>query len=267
MAIPNYTDTRCVKEALNRIKNPPKGINYEHHVSTWAASMLKKVFQHDNYAMSSEVIDPNEGSKPDFLIEKISDEQGLVRHLYVELKKVKGDHFEKALDKATKHIRVTLEQESIHVKECFVVVQRGLDIGFFEYHARAEDLEGVPNFRSCVSLTQPLETDEDMPFTEQDLRDDPTIQHDPMDNIHPSLGNLVKFDNQNRRIITQLPETTRLLSYGNYSGEDPNLVSILKDARQYNVPCVFNIEKDTDIINYLFYYMSVQTPRVIVTDP
>lgn len=79
-------------------------------MSTWAGTMLKKVFHSDDYTMSSEVIDPHEKSKPDFLIEKLTGQDKLVRHLYVELKKVGGDHFEKALDQATKHIRATIEE-------------------------------------------------------------------------------------------------------------------------------------------------------------
>jgi hypothetical protein len=94
MSIPPYCSSRPLQAALDRIRNPPNGINYEHHVSTWAATMLKKVFHSDDYTLSSEVIDPNEKSKPDFLIEKLTDEDELVRHLYVELKKVGGDHFE-----------------------------------------------------------------------------------------------------------------------------------------------------------------------------
>ena len=127
---PFYTTSRPVRAAVDRIKTPPGGVKYEHHVSTWAGTMLKKVLHSDDYTLSSEVIDPNEKSKPDFLIEKLDLYDKLVRHLYVELKKVGGDHFEKALHQATKHIQNTIEQGSEQIKECFVVVQRGLDIGF-----------------------------------------------------------------------------------------------------------------------------------------
>ncbi len=238
-------------------------------MSTWAATMLKKVFHSDDYAMSSEVIDPHENSKPDFLIEKLTDQNKLVRHLYVELKKVGGDHFEKALDQATKHIRATIEEESETVKECFVVVQRGLDIGFFEYHARQEDLEGIPNFRGCVSLTQVFTTDEDMPYTDQDLMlNQDTRSYDPMDKIDQSLQRYVKFDDKNQRIIVPSTlEGLKLLSFGNYSGNDTNLLQIRDDARLYTVPCVLNIEQDRVLIDYLFHYMSLQTPRKIIPDP
>jgi hypothetical protein len=240
--------------------------------------MLKKVFHSDDYTLSSEVIDPNEKSKPDFLIEKLTDEDELVRHLYVELKKVGGDHFEKALDQATKHIRTTIEEGSETVKECFVVVQRGLDIGFFEYHARQEDLDeqSIPNFRGCVSLTQVFSTDQDMPYTDDDLTD-PTENeynryYDPKDKIDQSLQRYVSFDHKCQRII--VPTTLqgpiqglKLLSFGNYKGNDPDLLRIRNDARLYTVPCVLNIERNQELIDYLFHYMSLQTPRIIVPDP
>ena len=47
------------------------------------------------------MIDPHKKSKPDLLDEKLTDQDKLIRHFYVELKKVRGDHFEKALDQAT----------------------------------------------------------------------------------------------------------------------------------------------------------------------
>ena len=264
MPLPRYSSSRPVLAALHRIKNPPTGISYEHHVSTWAATMLKKVFYSDDYAMSSEVIDPHEKSKPDFLIEKLTHQNELVRHLYVELKKVGGEHFAKALDQATKHIRATIEEGSDTVKECFVVIQRGLEIGFFEYHARLEDLKGIPNFRGCVSLTQVYTTDEGMPFTDTELPE----SYDPKDKIDPSLRPYVEFDNKNQRIIVPSRlEGIKLLSFGNYSGKDKDLLKIRDDAKLYTVPCVFNIEQDQAQIDYLFHYMSLQTPRIIFPEP
>lgn len=273
MSIPQYSYSRPVQAALHRIKNPPTGISYEHHVSTWAGTMLKKVFHSDDYTLSSEVIDPYQNSKPDFLIEKVTNQDKLVRHLYVELKKVGGDLFEKALDQATKDIRATIEQESETVKECFVVIQRGLDIGFFEYHARQEDLKekGISNFRGCVSLTQVFSTDEDMPYTNEDIMDyADTLNHNPMDKIDQSLQQCVGFDNQYQRIIVPRALATtglKQLSFGDYRGNNKDLLRIKNDAKLYTVPCVLNIEQDQDLINYLFHYMSVQTPRIIVPDP
>lgn len=271
MSIPPHSYSRPVQAALHRIKNPPTRISYEHHVSTWAGTMLKKVFHSDDYTLSSEVIDPNQNSKPDFLIEKVTNQHKLVRHLYVELKKVGGDLFEKALDQATKDIRATIEQESETVKECFVVIQRGLDIGFFEYHARQEDLDekGISNFRGCVSLTQVFSTDEDMPYTNEDLMEyADTLDYNPMHKIDQSLQEYVRFNDQYQRIIVPMAlGGLKQLSFGDYRGNNRGLLRIRNDARLYTVPCVLNIEQDQDLIDYLFHYMSVQTPRIIVPDP
>ena len=261
MSIPNYTGSLCVQAALQRIRDAPARKKYEHHVSTWAASMLKGVFQDQSFAMSSEVIDPHEKSKPDFLIEKVSPQKKFV-------KKTGGDHFEKALYQARKHIRQTLEDESDFTKECFVIVQRGMDIGFFEYHARTEDLDNyaIQHFRGCVSLTQPIFTDEDMPYSEEDLAVHGQ-DFDPMDKIHPDLKGHVTFNHRHERVIlNQIPQDARPLSYGNYNGDIPDLVSITSDARNYTTPCVFDIEQHKEIIDYFYHYMLIQTPRKITND-
>ena len=122
--------------------------------------MLKKMFHSNDYIMSFGVIDSNKKSKFDFFIERLIDQDKLVRHLYVELKKVEEDHFEKALNQAIKHIRATIEKRSDTMKKCFVIVQRELNIEFFEFHARQADLKekNISNFRDCVSLTRVFRT-------------------------------------------------------------------------------------------------------------
>lgn len=46
--------------------------------------------------------------------------------IYVELNKVKKEHYEKALHQATTYLQKTNEEKSENVKECFVIVQTGL---------------------------------------------------------------------------------------------------------------------------------------------
>lgn len=261
--IPLYTNSPSVLAACNRITQPPGGIPYEHHVSTWAGTMLKKVFQSDNYTLSAEVIDATENKKPDYLIEKLDDQNKLVRYVYVELKKEGGQHFEKALYQATEYLQNTIEGTSETVKECFVVVQRGVKIGFFEYHARHEDLKHISNFHHCVSLTQVIDTEEDNPFVEEDR---PTYM-DPNTNLHPSLIQHIRFDNEKRNILPHPPQDLQQLSFGNYNGRDRKLQTLLRDARAYTTPCVFDITQHQREIDYLFYYMSVQPPRIIIPNP
>ena len=277
--IPKYTESSGVKLALQRIKHPPNDKHYEHYVSTWAGSMLKSVFSDEKYTLSTEVIDPHEKSRPDFLIERLEEvfypkdnkkEEKLVRHVYVELKRVQGDHFFKALHQATKHIRKTIEEGSEVTKECFVVVQRGLDIGFFEYHSRQDDLEeiGIPNFEGCVSLTQSFHTDEDMPYTKEDLKEH-GHGFDPAKILKGPMIGKVQFKDNQRIILpgVDLLSDLKVLSFGNYQGKDKELNRIKKEADKYTIPCVFNIEKHADAINHLFCYMACQEPRIIITDP
>jgi len=94
--------------------------------------------------------------------------------------------------------------ESDTVKECFLVIQRGLYIDVFKYHARQEDPEGIPNFQGCVSLTQAFGTGEDMPYIDEDIiSDEDTWNYNPMDKIDQSLQPYVKFDDA---IIPQYPK-------------------------------------------------------------
>ena len=147
--------------------------------------------------------------------------------------------------------------------------KRGLEIGLFEYHARQEDLEVIPNFRGCVSLSQVFATDEDMPYTDEDIMsNEHTHNYDLMDKINLSLKRNVQFDDEYRRVIVPTTfEGLKVLCFGNYSGNDTDLLRIRDDARLYTVPCVLNIEKHAVLIDYLFHYMSLQTPRKIIPDP
>ena len=94
MFIPQYFSSCPLQAALHRIKNLSTNIRC---LPELIDTMLKKVFHSNDYTMSLEVIDSNKKSKFDFLIERLIDQDKLLRHLYAELKKVEGDHFEKAL--------------------------------------------------------------------------------------------------------------------------------------------------------------------------
>ena len=65
------------------------------------------------------------------------------------------------MNQTVKYIASTIdrkgnEDEDKSAFEVFIIVQRGLDIGFFEYfNGEAELVEGgTDHFRGCVSLTQ-----------------------------------------------------------------------------------------------------------------
>ena len=186
-----------------------------------------------------------------YFIERLTDQDKLVRHLYVEL------------DQATKHIRATIEEGSDTVKECFVVVQRGLNIGFFEFHLRQENLKekDISNFRDCVFFIQVLRTDEHMLYIDEDLM---LIQnYDSMNKIDQSLKQLINFDDEYRRVIVSTTlEDLKQLSFDNYSDKDTELLRIRNDVRLYISFCVLNVQQHQVLIDYLFHYMSLQTSSV-----
>lgn len=270
--IPLYTASRYVDIAFRDIEKPPtkdkngKPNYLEHHVSTWMGTMLKKVFQSDDLSLGAEVIDVNTGNKPDYLIKKLDEKDELIPHLYVELKKTGGDHFEKALDQATNYLQKTIEERSEEIKECFIVVQRGVHIGFFEYHARHEDLKDIPNFRNCTSLTQIMDTGEDNPYVSDDRP--PDWNQDQYKNLHTDIRPHAQFNQDFQRVILpNIPLDLQEISYGKYRGKNPDLVKIHNDAKGYTQPCVFNVQQHKREIDYLFHYIAMQNARVIVPEP
>jgi hypothetical protein len=233
-----YTPSLALRNAIKRINNPPiviKGNNnevvytkFEHHTATWACTKLKEIFRNDKWAITPEQRDPLSGKKPDLVVEEAIQGSTFKLHLAMELKK-EGERIEDALAQLCD---ATLE--SIDMKgninngefEIYAVVQAGLDIGFFEYHSDKSNLdeEGIPNFRGCVSLTQDYAIKGTMT----------TVLH----NKPNDLKNLF-HDFQNLKIDTD----TR------------------KFAKDYDIPCIFNIEKHQREVHFLFQYMENKPAR------
>lgn len=285
ITVPHYTRGDALQLALNKIKSPPGGTNYESHVADWCTTVLGRVFTFDDFLLGAEAYDPQERSRPDLVVTRAQGGR-LIRHVFVELKKKGGDHLEKALDQASRHIAHQLENDRDY-RECFVIVQRGLDIGFFEYHVNKNALEeyNIPNFRGCVSLTHSFYTDQDEPFDPYDNFHEPVAQaFNPWGNISsqmptsqtPGYPYGVKFVSPPPRAgITQpQPPRTRIiiddnipglktLSFGNYRGRDPNLQQLFLEGQRYTIPCVFNIEQHQEEIEYLLHYMRHHNARMI----
>lgn len=239
---PQYTTYVGATLAQERIKNPPfvsrpnkKGkeisgnIPYEHHVGSWACTMLKNVFTQPNWVITPELHDPNSHKKPDFTIEKPDANSNLQVHAVYELKKVKGDRMEKALDQVITAIVETVDEKGNRGEgafETFVVVQRGLDIGFFEYHNDVSNLdeEKIPHFRGCVSLTEDYEV-----------------------------------GGQMKRVLAAKPNGLKKLYF-----DDEHLTStdeVRDDAKDYETDCIFNLEQHAREIEFLFHHIATQNPR------
>lgn len=237
MVAPNYCSSISLQFAKNRIKNPPYTINsigsytpipYEHHVGSWALTMLKTVFNEPEWIITPEKKDDHSKKRPDLVVEKVSP-QGTESHVYLimELKSKSGDRFEDALAQVLDEIAETMQ----HTIEAYIVIQRGTKIGFFEYHNDVSNLdeEQIPHFRGCVSLTQTY-----------------------------------TIDGNNTMVLNDVPNDLDLL-YHNYQRLRKQ-TSLRHEAAQYDERCVFDLDIHEREINFLFHHMVNKPPRSSIWD-
>jgi len=238
-----YLSSPALRAAKLRIENPPNAKSYEHHVGTWMGTLLKNVFQEDKWTITPEQRDIYSKNIPDFSIEKLSDNT-LKPHLFVEIKKRGGQSLAEALLQLIGSIDETLEEQGNSTGDqyqAYVIVQRGLDIGFFEYYnldaleMSERGLDETHHFQSCISLTQPILLHEEDYIGVQD-RNQPAPWKYPTPGLKrladPSLGRLEDLD-----VCTQ------------------------NEARNYNVPCIFNINYHENEINNLMSWIMETDPR------
>lgn len=229
-----YTPSLALQTAIDRIKNPPIVYNkkneavttkFEHHVSTWACTKLHEVFpQSGAWLITPEQRDRYSNKKPDFIVERAINRTDITTHLCMEIKKEAGDRFEDALDQLANSIEESIDSEQIF--EVYAVVQAGLKIGFFEFHSDQDNLdeEEIPHFRGFVSLTQ-----------------------------HYWIGDEEKI------IMEDLPNDMEKLFFN--STRLRKDTEIRRQAENYTIPCVFDIEKHPQEVHKLFCHMVNEKPR------
>jgi len=219
--IPDYTAMLGIQLAIRRITSSSAPL--EHHVGSFAFTMVKHVFNDPKWVITGELTDRHSGKRPDITIEQASGDK-LKVHMVYELKRKEGGRMEDAVDQVIRAVVETIDEQGQESRafDVFLVVQRGLDIVFFEYHNNVSDLEeeGIPNFDGCISLTQAYEG-----YTQV---------MGPPDNLKQ-----LYYDTNRLRVDTQ----TRQM------------------ARKYDVPCVFNLIEHKKEINLLFHHMATQEPR------
>lgn len=242
--IPNYTALKGVDKTINRIRYPPRVQknqcwiypDFEHYVGSFMCTMLKHVFNEDYWIITPEMSDSFSKRRPDLTVHRVDNDR-FEMHAVFEYKKRGGDRFENALNQAIDSV-----QESIDLKgenndsnfEVFIVIQRGLDIGFFEYHNDRNNLDAieqpdgvyVPNFRGATSLTQSYNN------TNAVIVPDPQVKY-----LYYDSGAL---DENN---------------------EKPEDQKIRMEADEYNTQCVFNLLNHKEEINKLFHHIKTQQPR------
>ena len=136
------------------------------------------------------------------------------------------------MNQAVKDIAATIDDWGFNPDngfEVFVIVQRGLDIGFFEYHNAQSNLDedGIPHFRGCVSLTQDIPCSEPavVPSTTAGLR-------------------TLMFDDARLRTLA-----------------DRDQQEVREVAWSYETPCIFNINDHEAEINLIMNHMLIKRPR------
>lgn len=224
---PSYTSLPALRRAEQRIIDPPtvvkddestEKIHYEHYVGTWACTMLKHAFHDGKWAITPEKADIVTKKKPDLFVEEVVGDE-FRTHLLMELKSNDPTiRFEDAVAQVVKEIGEMMEK----IVECFVIVQCGTRIAFFDYHNDQSemDFEGISHFRGLVSLTK-------------DFRGKIAMQNKP-DDLLPIYHN-----------------TSRLRSQ----------TKVREEASEYEEECVFDLTKHKDHIDFLFDYVSCNRAR------
>lgn len=234
MAVPNFCAQPSLRSAKWRIQNPPevhgnKVIEpkpYEHHVGSWAFTMISSVFHGPFWIITAEKTDTTSKKRPDIVVEEAYDDEKKEPgpYLFMELKSRTGDRLEEALNQVVEEIAETMESSI----EAYVVVQRGTKIAFFEYHNDISNLddEGIPHFRGCISLTQSY-----------------------------------NIQGKEKAVLNNKPNDLENL-YQNYDRLRKK-TDLRDEAKEYEEPCVFDIGKPEheDYINLLFHHMANKEPR------
>lgn len=215
-----YTQYRSIQLALTRVDTSDEP--FEHHVGTVVNSLLHLYFPNGTWTITPEKIQPDR-KRPDFVVERIENNASLQPHLFVEIKKKGGDSFAAAMRQAGDATVEVLDEMGVQNSNfaTFVVVVRGMEIGFFEYYNYREllDDEDISNYEGLISLTQPI----------------------PQQRSSYQLPALTNF-------IASLPQGLKKpMGRGN---------SIL-----YGTPCIFHLQSHVGLVGWMFEYISRNIPR------
>lgn len=250
--VPKYCSATSLQYAKTLIKNPPQVWNqkknsneskfYEHLVASWGCTMSNLVFTGDGWMSTPERRDNNSKKIPDWSVHKLyfnkKGQRGAKPHMLGEYKSAKGDRFEKALAQTVHEFAETMDEVGLATGqyEVYIVVQRGTKIGFFEYHNDISFWDGdIPTFRNCTSLTQDYEVDGIMTTVLEDKPDD-------MEPLYYDTKYLKKLQDKDEQAIRE-------------------------EAAEYEEPCVLDLDKHEDQINFLYHHILNNEPRTSAATP
>lgn len=217
----DYTQIPSIRLALERVINQSNK-SYEHHVGTAVNSLLQLYFPIGSWAITPEQIQTSK-KKPDFVVERAENNTKLQPYLFVEIKKIEGQSFISAMRQAGDAVIECLDEMG-QLKDdfaTFVVIVRGIQIGFFEYYNYREllDDENISNYYGLISLTQPI----------------------PQNRSASQPSTLASY-------ITNLPKGL----------EKPKGVG---SSIVYDTACIYDLQKHVGHVSWMFNYISGNIPR------
>ena len=211
-------------QALYRIKNPPGDSEHsEHHVGTWAMTMLKHIFTGLSAITPGQRNDQS-GRYPNIVVEKDGGAGILEPVLFCVLKKKGGDSLTTALSQLGAAIAEAMDQQGSNTPQnhsTFAYVQRGTEVGIFEYHnvGTILDEQRVPHHNGFVPITQPY---------------------------------LLTNKDGEKTVVKGMPTPANLKD-----------LKLVLDSKDWDVPCIFDIEKkdNRECVYFLLWYINSYVPR------
>jgi hypothetical protein len=246
--IPQYTMSPAVVYARNIITEKRDDYPFKWHVWGWANTMLNMAFHGgDWYSCPCRDLGFASITIADLVVENLRMTPGGptgVRfdpklRVVTVLDKVGGSPLEEILDRGVSSVAQKVQEVAgntgNHAYSTHIVVIRGMQIGFFEYHHHESwflTANKIPNFFSCTSLTQ-------------ELKEIPAVS------AVPQGVKLLFDDNLTRAPLT--PDTRVALD------------KTRDHAKNYTVPCIFDLDDRAhhEYVNFFYHHMAKQPPRQI----
>jgi len=265
--VPSYHSEPALVLAKERIQHPERSTDFfkgrsdsfKHQVGTWACTMLCKYFS-QGFLITPCMPVVETGYKLDFVVEKFcengvegKEEEGdkSKYHVVYVFDKQDGHSFYEALDDVDDAISELCCQDDRNI-DLFVIVQVGMQIGFFEYMSDHEHSYAIdtPHFANSVPITY---MNENLLFNDDDT---------PTSEGSVAKSKLIPF-------ARNLPEHMGSLDYLHSIRpprleERENFLINLRLPPQplEEIPCIFHLETHKNEIEFLFHYMATHEPRL-----
>lgn len=146
-----YLSVKPIVISLHRILDINN--SKEHWTSTSTSGLLQNYFDINKFIITPEKVQEGSGKRPDYTIEKLEDDE-LVHHLFAEVKSIASStNFDGILDQLDTAILQTVDSSCVNLS-AFIIVMKGIKIGFLEYHSYVSLLNeyNIPNYKGFIPL-------------------------------------------------------------------------------------------------------------------